>query len=109
MILNINGINWKLIFVSPYSEELKRSDGSYTYGVTDANKKCIYVSNKIFGKFMKKVLCHEIVHAYIISNDIYLPIETEEYICSSIAEYGDIVLKISNEVCKNIKKCNCGE
>lgn len=111
-MFDINGIKWDLKFVPYNSKELMRSDGSYTYGVTDMNTHCIYISNNICDGFLKKVLCHEIVHAYIISNNIYIPINIEEYICDAIASYGQHAINISNELYKNLssyENYKCGE
>ena len=44
MVFTINGENWILQFVRPNSEELRRSDGVYTLGVTDNNDKTVSIA-----------------------------------------------------------------
>lgn len=87
-MFEINERQWDIIFVNPKSEKLRRSDGSLTVGVTDGNDNCVYISNMIFGKFLRKVMCHELCHCFMMSYDIHIPIEEEEFLADWISVYG---------------------
>lgn len=50
-MFTINGIVWNLRLVEPHSTMLMRSDNTYTFGMTDRNTQCIYISNRINGSF----------------------------------------------------------
>lgn len=74
-MFTINGMDWNLRLVGSHSPMLMRSDGTYTFGMTDRNTRDIYISNMIHGNFYDRVLCHELCHAFCLSynltSDIY--------------------------------------
>lgn len=94
MNFEINGIRWDVITVPHYSDCLRRSDGSFTVGVTDNSTKCICLSNRLTGAYRRKVMIHEICHAVCMSRNIHIPIEQEEFLCDFVASYGDEVFNI---------------
>lgn len=94
----INGITWNLEFVAPSSNELLRSDGSRTVGVSDWNRKTVYLSRALFGPFLKKVVGHELVHCFMFSYDIRIPIEEEEFIADWVATYGAELISLLDEL-----------
>lgn len=94
MIFKVNGTIWHVEYKKPYADDLKRSDGTYTIGMTDGNTHCIYVLDTLRGALLRKVLIHEICHAICMSYDIYLPIEQEEVLCDFVATYGEEVFYI---------------
>lgn len=47
-MFTINGIDWNLRLVGSPSPMLMRSDGTYTFGMTDRNTRDIYISNILF-------------------------------------------------------------
>lgn len=98
MIFNINGTMWRVQYKNPLSNELKRSDGTISLGVTDRNTRTIYLSDKLQGFMERKVLIHEVCHAICMSYDVYLPIEQEEILCDFVATYGDEVFGIVDMV-----------
>lgn len=103
----INGVWWDVCFVSPHSKKLIRSDGSYSVGVTDSTEQTIYISDMLQGAFLRKVICHEIVHAFIFSNGIYIPLEEEdvlEYVKRTNPDIADEKLK--EEICRNNSTAN---
>lgn len=57
MKFEINGINWTVVYVDAGNRLLTRSDGSRSVAVTDANTKCVYVSNLLYGAFYAKCYC----------------------------------------------------
>lgn len=97
-----NGKTWNLAFVEPYSHMLMRSDGSKTVGVTDNNTKTVYLSNLLRGKFLDKVLCHELVHVASFSYNCSIDIETEEIIADFMSLYGREVIYLADDLMKSI-------
>lgn len=88
MRFEINNIVWNIIFVNSNDKKLYRSDGSKTVGVTDLNDKCIYLSNLISGTFLRRVLAHELCHAFCMSYDVSMNIDQEEFLANWISLYG---------------------
>ena len=97
-----NGKVWDLVFVEPHSAYLNRSDGSKTVGVTDNNTKTVYLSNLLYGKFLDKVLCHELVHVASFSYDCSIDIETEEIIADFMSLYGREIIYLADDLMKSI-------
>lgn len=91
--------------MSPNSEMLKREDGTTTVGMTDLSNHKIYISNNIHGLFLRKVICHEITHAYCMSKKIYIPYKYEEYFCDLVATFGSDIVELSKCICDNLCKC----
>ena len=52
----VNGIEWNLSLVEPFSDNLKRSDNTFTLGVTDDNTKTVYINNRITDTIIEKEL-----------------------------------------------------
>ena len=84
--------------VPPYSPLLQGS-----LAVCDDSTKTIYVSNKISGPLLRKVLRHEITHAVLFSYNEELDIEQEELIAGLIATYGVEILGLADSEAKKIK------
>lgn len=100
----INGIEWNIVFTSPYSDSLMRSDGSKTVGMTDFNTKCVYLSNLLKGAFLRKVMAHELVHCFCLSYDIEMPIEQEEFMADWISLYGTELVYLLDDLMASILK-----
>lgn len=49
-MFKINDVEWNILYVNPNSECLMRSDGTITLGVTDWNKRTVYLSNSLSGR-----------------------------------------------------------
>lgn len=94
----VNNTTWNLIFVNPRSEHLKTSLNTYVLGVTDWNDKCVYVADNLYGDKLEHVVCHEIVHCFMFSYSMYLPIEEEEYIANWVADYGRELFYILDDI-----------
>lgn len=74
-----------------------RSDGSLTFGVTDRNVMRIYLCSCLKGPLLRKVLLHELTHAFIFSYGYYLTVDEEEFICSFVDRYAyDLVSLTDN-------------
>lgn len=92
MELTVNGINWKIKFVDSLDHNLLNNHGIYTFGVTDNNVKTVFLSDKISGELLYKVLCHELCHVYCFSYGIYITIQEEERMAQFISEYGKSII-----------------
>lgn len=104
MIFNINGTIWHIQYKNSNSSKLRRSDNTISLGVTDRNTHTIYLSDKLQGFMLRKVLIHEICHAVCMSYDIYLPIEQEEILCDFVATYGDEIFDIVDMVLGAVRR-----
>lgn len=97
-MFTINGMDWNLRLVRSHSPMLMRSDGTYTFGMTDRNTQCIYISNRINGSFFDRVLCHELCHAFAFSYNLTMQIEVEEIVADFLATYGRNVFALADEL-----------
>lgn len=96
-MFTINGINWSLIFVNSSSTDLLRSDGTTSLAVTDWNRKSIFVSLAPKGAYLRRIIAHELCHAFCFSYDISMPIEQEEYLANWISLDGtDLIYLLDN-------------
>lgn len=77
---------------------LIREDGVRTLGMCDKDTKTIYLAENLEGSMLKKVICHELVHAAMFSYSVYLSLEQEEVIADIIATYGEEIINITNKV-----------
>ena len=92
----MNGLRWRVRFTYPTDPILVDRTGTLTIGVTDSATMTIYLSNKLRGEFLTKVVLHELSHAMMYSYQ-YLDeihryckkrywIEMEELIANLIAQ-----------------------
>lgn len=102
MIFNINDNVWKLKFVNPTNINLKRSDNSYTLGVTDNNVKTVYIANNLHPALRRKVLLHELTHVHAMEYNYYMPIEIEEIVADFMSLYGTDIVFLADDILKNI-------
>lgn len=102
-MFNINGEEWRIVSVSFNHPKLYRSNGSLAVATCDDNSKTIYLNNTLKGKFLKKVLCHEITHAAMFSYNVDLTIDQEELLADLIATYGEEIIQITNKVFKRMR------
>lgn len=63
----MNGMLWSIRFVNPNSDILIDRTLSKTVAVTDPDTMTIYLSNKLSGEFLTRVVLHELSHAMMIS------------------------------------------
>lgn len=97
-MITINGIGWIVKFVHPWDDMLIREDGVRTLGMCDRDTKTIYLAENLEGSMLKKVICHELVHAAMFSYNVYLSFEQEEIIADIIATYGEEIINITNKM-----------
>jgi len=99
----INGILWRIKFVSPTDRSLYRNDGSLTIGMCDNVSKTIYINGMLTDRMLKKVLCHELVHASMFSYGIYLTEQQEELVASVLCTYGEEIIDKTNLIFTKLK------
>lgn len=105
---SMNGYRWQIRFVDPNHRMLVDRTGVRTVGTTDPKSGHIYISNRLNGLFLTKVLIHEIAHCALFSfhlmDDIHKMtkqqywIEAEEWVCNLIADYGLKIFTIAYSV-----------
>ena len=100
----INGITWYMIRVRSDSPMLMRSDGSITVGMCDRETQTIYVSDALHGRFLRKVLLHEICHSAMFSHGIDMSVDQEELFCDLLSTYGDEIIAITDSVFKALSE-----
>lgn len=102
-MININGEDWKILLVSPNHPSLLTPFNTYTLGCCDDNLKTIFITDDIEGFYLRKVLCHELVHACMYSYNITLNNQQEEILADLIATYGQEIVHITNSIFKRLK------
>lgn len=94
----INNIYWKLAFVAPNFPLLQRVSGEYSIGACDNLTRTIYINEFLQGDLLKKVLCHEIVHAAMFSYNVDLTVQQEQLVADLISTYGEEIIYITNKI-----------
>ena len=102
----INGKTWYIRLVRSDSPMLMRSDRSYTVGMCDRTTQTIYISELLQGKFLRKVLIHEVCHSAMMSYGIDMSVEQEELFCDLVATYGDEIIGIVDNVFLALKNAS---
>ena len=102
-MFNINGIEWEVVKTSANHPKLFRSNGTLSIGACDDTSKTIYLNENLRGNKLKKVLCHEVVHAAMFSYHVSLTIEQEELVADLIATYGDEIIEVTNRIFNKIR------
>ena len=98
MVFLVNNHIWKLEFARPGSRNLRRSDGSYTFGVTDGAVNKVYLMDNMSDYMTDKVLLHELAHVHAMEYNYSIPIEVEEIVCDFLSLYGRSVVYMADEI-----------
>lgn len=93
---------WTLEFLNPDNDIFQRSDGSWTIGVSDNSLKKVFLANNLPREVEEQVLCHEITHCVCFEYGIFIPIETEEFICNFMANHGKEIIFLLEDLLENI-------
>lgn len=101
-MFQINGQTWFIKIIDPNNEVFVMDNGMHTIGVCNNNTKTIFLSNQLRGNLLKKVLCHELVHAAMFSYQVELDLEQEELVANLIATYGEEIIQKTNEIFKRL-------
>ena len=104
MRFSVNNQEWKLLFVNPSNNNLKRSDGSITIGMTDNNTRTVYINNRLSDYMTNKVLAHEICHVFAFSFDYSMPIEVEEVVADFFSLFGRDMINLLDDLTLILKK-----
>ena len=102
-MININGEAWRIVLASPNHPAFQRMDGSFTIGCCDDMVKTIYIADNLSDAYLKKVLCHELVHACMYSYNLDLNDYQEEILADLIATYGQEIMFITNSIFSRLK------
>lgn len=102
MTFTVNNHIWKLQFVRPSSQNLRRSDGSYTFGVTDNNVKTVFIVDNASEYMTDKILLHEIAHVHALEYDYSIPLWVEEIVCDFLSLYGRSVVYMADDIMSKI-------
>lgn len=94
-MIKINGELWRVRIVPPQHPALYRN-GNPALGCCDDIVKTIFISNILTQREMKKVLCHEIVHAAMYSYDVPITDDVEEIVADLIATYGNEIMSLTH-------------
>lgn len=97
-MFKINNKTWEIVKISRQNPMLMRSDGSRTVGMTDRDTKRIYLADDLRGRFLDRVLCHELCHAFCLSYNVYMDIDTEEIVADFLTTYGREVFEIADRL-----------
>lgn len=98
----VNNHIWKLQFVKGGSENLRRSDGSYTFGVTDNSVKTVFIMQNMSDCMTDKVLVHELSHVHALEYDYSIPLWVEEIVCDFLSLYGRSVIYLADSIMPKI-------
>ena len=101
-MFNINGETWLIKFAQPCDPMFRMPNGECTVGVCDDDQKTIFLDIRLRGPFLKKVLCHEIVHAAMFSYNVFLDYYQEEVLANIIATYGGEIINITDNMFKRL-------
>lgn len=107
----MNGYLWQIKIVNPHNPKLVDRSRKLRVATTDPNDFCIYLSNELRGDFLITVLIHELGHCAMVSFNLIPEIhrmvkreywvETEEWICNFIADYGMLIFKSAYSILDN--------
>ena len=103
-MLTFNKEQWQILFVEPSSKFLIKPNGTYAIGACDDRTKTIYLNNTLTGRYLKRVLCHEITHAALFSYNITMSLQQEELIANIMSIFGAEIIKVTNIVFNQLKK-----
>lgn len=99
----INGARWNVVLVPPSSSMLLTPNNKQAFGCCDNFSHTIYINKELPRRKIKEVICHEITHAVIYSNDILLTSREEEAVVEVITKYGRKINRLTNKAYREIK------
>lgn len=92
----INGEVWRIRFVPPHHPELM-SPWGLALGCCNDMTKTIYLNNALRPSQVKMVLRHELTHAVLYSNNIFISRNNEELVANIVATYGEEIIRLSEK------------
>lgn len=103
MYFTVNSQTWKLAFVPANNKDLQRSDGTYTFGVTDNITKTVSIASGMSVYMTERVICHELTHVMCFSHDVSIPIDLEERLCNFMADYGKEIIYLLDDLLAKLR------
>lgn len=82
----------------PGNKNLRRSDGSLTFGTTDGGLKTVFIMSGMSDYMTDKVLLHELAHTHAIEYNYVIPLEVEEIVCDFLSLYGRSVVYMTDDI-----------
>lgn len=98
----INNEYWDVMVVAPDDESLWMPWGGYALGACNDGDKTIYISAALNEYDFWTVLAHEITHAQLYSNNIYLDYNTEEIVAEIVSVFGKKVVALTDEMFRRL-------
>lgn len=102
----VNGDRWRIERVSADSTYLIDRTDTRTVATTDPATMTVYISDRLHGSMMARVLIHEIGHCVMVSfglieelRAMVYPsqwVEAEEWVCNFLADYGMTAFMIAS-------------
>lgn len=93
---NIVDQEWAIRVVDSHDPHMV-ADGTVCRGCTWVGQSAIYMSNELTDRTFKRVLLHELVHAYLFATQMSIPDTfNEEQLCDFFAIYSEKILELAN-------------
>ncbi len=110
-VFYLNKQPWDILIVKSDDSMLIDRTGRLTLATTDPSTRTVYLSDKLHGKMLTKVLLHELGHCTMVSfgllDDIHKAVkreywfQAEEWLCNYIADYGLKILQVTSKMLGN--------
>ena len=100
----VNGVRWRILVVPSSHPFLLKKNTIHALGCCDNNTKTIYINSALSEQQKRKVLCHEIVHAFMYSYHVRLGYSEEEKIADIISTYGHSIICLTNLAYAELKQ-----
>ena len=101
--MRINGVDWRVRLVSPAHPLLLTPWRTHAFGVCDKVMQIICSDETLPAEWLKEVLCHELVHAYMFSYNINLSYDEEEMMAELLSQHGEQIIQKTNAIYDGIK------
>lgn len=96
--MRINGLSWRVRFVSPTHPMLLTPSLTCALGVCDKPTQTIYVNETLSQRKMKKVLIHELTHAFVFSYGESFLYDDEERLADFVSKYAQKIIKKTESI-----------
>ena len=98
VLFDIVDQEWTIRVVDSHDPHMV-AGGSVCRGCTQVGQSAIYMSNELTDRTFKRVLLHELVHAYLFATQMSVPDAfNEEQLCDFFAIYSEKILDLANKI-----------
>lgn len=104
----MNGVLWRVKFVSPGSRILVDPFGESRLATTDPISQTVYLSRSLDRQTQEVVFLHELGHCALLSYGLLSELreavrpelwsEAEEWVCNFIADYGQEIFQVADDI-----------